>query len=391
MTEISRATFDEAKKLFGYPLTLKQTRINDFENGNSGIPRKNIFSYRKVKIPKKRGYRTIFIPDPELMLIQRKILRFLKKVRGSWHSNFYGLHCGSYVDHANNHKDHRWILQFDLKDAFPTVNVKMLWQLIFEELVEKISDYKEAVERYHDELSDLEKLERESIEKDGWIGLGKEYVEQSKKDMIFSPFYPLFGEENIVIADSARKLTDLIIDLTTFDGILPQGTPTAPFLFYTYLAESDVILGMMRNIPASWREQWQIKWEISCYVDGFVLSCNRPLPPEIREKILKVVIEESGLKVNEDKTRYQDSRHGAIMITGLAVDGTGKVRLPKKVIRKWRGIIHTAVCETDLEKRKELTKRIKGFVASLKPVYGVNLPKQILTPLNKLNIPLKEY
>lgn len=390
MTEISRATFDEAKRLFGYPLIPKQTRIDDFEKGNSAIPRKDIFSYRKVKIPKKRGHRTIYIPDPELMLIQRRILRFLKKVRASWHSNFYGLHRGSYVDHANDHKNHRWIFQFDIKDAFPTVNVKVLWQLIFEELVEKISDYEEAVERYHDELSDLEELKKESPEGDGWIELKKEYVEQSRKDVIFSPFYPVFGEEKITIEDSARKLTDLIISLTTLENILPQGTPTAPFLFYTYLAESDVILEITRSIPRSWREQWQIKWELTCYVDGFVLSCNRDIPIEVREKILKAA-EKSGLRVNEEKTRYQDSRHGAIMITGLVVDGTGKVRLPKKAIRKWRGIIYRAACETDLEKKKELTKRIKGFVASLKPVYGVNLPKQILTPLNKPNIPLKEY
>ncbi|MBU3999896.1 hypothetical protein KKG29_01820, partial [Patescibacteria group bacterium] len=85
MTEINR-------------IVLKQTALYDFKNVNATILGENIFSYRKVKIPKKRGYRTIFIPDPELMRIQRIILRFLKKVRGSWHSNFYGLHRGSYVD-----------------------------------------------------------------------------------------------------------------------------------------------------------------------------------------------------------------------------------------------------------------------------------------------------
>ncbi|MFZ2969643.1 MAG: reverse transcriptase domain-containing protein, partial [Minisyncoccia bacterium] len=179
---------------------------------------------------------------------------------------------------------------------------------------------------YHSELESLKELERESSEDDGWLELEKEGTEQARKNMIFSPFYPVFGEEEITVSDSAQKLTDLIISLTTFENILPQGTPTAPFLFYIYLVESDIIFGMMRNIPASWHEQWQIKWEISCYVDGFVLSCNRPLPPEAREEILKAV-GESGLKVNEEKTRYQDSRQGAIKITGLAVDGTGKVRL----------------------------------------------------------------
>lgn len=83
VTKISRTAFDEAKRLFGYPSVLKQARIDDFESGNPAIPQKDIFTYRKVKIPKKRGYRAIFIPDPELMRIQRRILRFLKKVRVS--------------------------------------------------------------------------------------------------------------------------------------------------------------------------------------------------------------------------------------------------------------------------------------------------------------------
>jgi len=374
-------------------IVLKQTALYDFKNVNATILGENIFSYRKVKIPKKRGYRTIFIPDPELMRIQRIILRFLKKVRGSWHSNFYGLHRGSYVDHANNHKDQRWILQFDIKDAFQSVNTELLRQILLKEFTRKIDYYQSVVNRYHRDLESLEELKKEFSEDDDWPELEKnekEDVKHSRKDMIFSPFYPLFGEEKIIIEDSARKLTDLIISLTIFENILPQGTPTAPFLFYTYLAESDAILGMMRGIPEFWREQWQIKWGISCYVDGFVLSCNRLLPIEVREKILKA-IEESGLKVNEDKTRYQDCRHGAVMITGLVVDGTGKVRLPKKVVRKWRGIIHRAARETDMEKKKELAKRIEGFVASLKPIYGAAIPRQIITPLNKLNSPLKEY
>lgn len=383
MAEISSIKFDEAKRLFGYPLILKQTRIDDFENGNLAIPKKDIFSYRKVKIPKKKGYRTIFIPDPELMRTQRRILHFLKKVRNSWHSNFYGLHCGSYVDHANNHKDQRWIFQFDIKDAFQSVNIESLRQILLKEFAREIDYYESTVDCYYSDLESLAQMEKESSGDDGWIELEKDSVEYSGKNMIFSPFYPVFGEENIIVPDSARKLTDLIISLTTFENILPQGTPTAPFLFYTYITQSDILFGIMKIIPASWRENWQVKFEISCYVDGFVLSCNRPIPIELREKILKIA-EESGLKVNKDKTRYQDSRHGAIRITGLIVDGIGKVRLPKKTIRKWRGIINRAACETDSEEKEELLKRINGFIASLKPIYGKDIPKQIALPLDKM-------
>lgn len=375
--------YEKAKELFGYPLTYKQTQIGDFESGKLVIPRKNILVYCQAEIPKKVGHRTIFIPSPELMRIQKRILRFLKKVWASWHADYCGLHHGSYADHARRHADYRWIFQFDIKDAFPSVNIELLRQFIFEELVEKIGFYKWAVERYQRELKQAERIKKEHANDDFWIRWVKESVNEAKKDVVYSPFYRIFGEKEMIAAAEAQKLADLIIDLTTLDDILPQGTPTAPFLFYVYLVKNHSINKIFNSLMPF--DHWP--YRVSCYVDGFVISSPRPIPSQVKEEVLKA-IEGLGLKINKNKTRERDCRHSAAMITGLAVDGTGKARLSKKTVRKWRGVIHRAACETDTKQKEKLIKRIKGFVSSLKPIYGDKIPPQIAKPLSKLYNPL---
>jgi hypothetical protein len=284
--------------------------------------------YREIKIPKKRGgYRTIFIPSAELKKIQGKILRYLKKIETTRWGGILGLRGGSYVVHAKHHCNSRWLFQFDLKDAFPSVNIDKLKAILFQKIREEMFSQKETTK-------------------------------------------------------SARWVAETIIQLTTFDGKLPQGAPTSPFLFYIMLATEWEIL--WHTVFKELREHPHVKWVISCYVDGVVISTNKPIPPDSRERILKKV-EEMGFKINEKKTRLLDCRHGTVMVCGLRVNGKGRVSLPKKKIRQWRGFINTVANEIennprmDDELRKKM-KRIDGFVASLKPVYDEILPPQIAIP-----------
>ena len=276
-----------------------------------------IRDYQEIRIPKKKGgYRTISIPPEKLKKTQREILRFLRRMFGTWHLQIHGLYRGSYVEHAKIHSQSRFIFQFDIKDAFPSVNVFKLKQVLRREIL--------------------------------W--------------------------ENIVNNENeAEELAFLLINLTTFNETLPQGAPTSPFLFYIYIMEMDLIGQLYRCCPLGQR------MEISCYVDGLVVSGQKPIPPDIRERMIKTV-EKEGLMVNEKKIWHKDCRNGNIMITGLSIDGKGRISLPKKKIRKWRGIIHRAALETDPCAKTDLGLKIEGFIASLKPIYGEKLPPQIEKP-----------
>jgi hypothetical protein len=274
-------------------------------------------TYQEIKIPKRRGgFRIISIPPEKLKKTQREILRFLKRLFRTWCLQIHGLYRGSYVEHARIHSKSRFVFQFDIKDAFPSVNLFKLKQILHRKIL--------------------------------W--------------------------ENIVDNEpEAEELAYLLINLTTFNEILPQGAPTSPFLFYIYIMETDLIGQLYRCRP---RGQ---EMEISCYVDGIVVSSQKLIPPDIKEKMIKTV-EKSGLKVNEKKIWQKDCRNGNPMITGLSIDGKGKISLPKRRIRKWRGIIHRAALEADPCAKTDLGLKIEGFIASLKPIYGKDLPPQIEKP-----------
>lgn len=285
-----------------------------------------IDSYREIKIPKKKGgYRTINIPPNDLKETQGGILRFLQDLWKVWHVNICGLYHGSYITHAKFHSKSRFIFQFDIEDAFPSVNISKLERILYRKII----------------------------------------------------------QENIAnTVDEADQLANLIMTLTTFNGTLPQGAPTSPFLFYIYILETRLISRLYKCCPTGW------KLKISCYVDGIVISAKKPIPPDVQEKLFKTV-EETGFEVNKKKIWLRDCRHGAPLITGIRVNGKGRISLPKKKIRQWRGIIHRAAFETDPEKKAKLKQRIEGFIASLKPTYEGKLPAQIEKPysLFKTNKP----
>jgi len=292
-----------------------------------------LIAYKEAKIPKNAGgFRKIFIPAPELKLIQKKIiLRFLRKLIErdrlikinellfvSWYSP--RAYNESYAKHAKLHSDSRFIFQFDIKDAFPSVSSSMIRGVV-----------RGLIDRYPG-----------------------------------------------VDPEDQEKLVDLIAKLTTFNGLLPQGAPTSPLLFYIFVIES----GLYGDIAALCHPGWKV----SFYVDNFAISGKKPVPEELKEQILKRV-NESGLKVNEAKTYRSDCRQGVPLVTGVRVDGIKeRISLSKKTIRKWRGIIYKAAITND----PDLIEKVEGFVSSLRPIYGSDLPPQIAKPLVLLKKKIQE-
>lgn len=271
-------------------------------------------SYIDIKIPKKGGgLRTISIPSLELKEIQDEILVFLKRNAPKC-LEINGLSHGSHVEHAKFHSRSRFVFQFDIKNAFPSVKIKIVRNILLEKIM--IED--------------------------------------------------LFNNEYEVL-----RLANLITNLTTCNATIPQGAPTSPFLFYLFLIKKEVIQWIYKCCPPD--------YIVSCYVDNFAISNQKPIPKYIQERITKT-LEKIGFKINKQKVWFRDCRNSNVLITGISVDGKGRISLPKKKIRKWRGIIHRAAFETDPEKLEELKQKIEGFIASLKPIYGEKLPQQIERP-----------
>jgi len=150
--------------------------------------------YQELYVPKRKGgRRRILIPSDSLKRTQREILKLLTRQFRKRH-NVYGL-CprGSYVKHAKVHSHSRFVLQIDLKDAFPSVPISKLKTI-------------------------LEK------------GLG-----------------------HLNTKGSPQTVAELVLEKTTFQNTLPQGAPTSPFLFYLVMTEG----GLFSKLQSLCNHRWK--------------------------------------------------------------------------------------------------------------------------------------
>jgi len=271
--------------------------------------------YREIRLPKKGGgLRKICIPSEELKEVQRKlILPFLKKLTEK-----------DRLLRINDSLSVSWYLPRKYNCSY----------------VEHARLHSDSRFIFHFDL------------KDAFNSVSSEEVRRI-----------LFW-----LSVSDKELVDSVSRLTTFKGCLPQGAPTSPLLFYLSLMRN----GLFEKISSLALPEWKL----SFYVDNFVLSGEKPLPDDLRESVFRQLIE-AGFGINRAKTWLADCRQGAPLITGIRVEGTKRISLSKKTIRRWRGFIHRAAFLDD--PKAEI--QIKGFVSSLRPIYGQELPPQLASAI----------
>lgn len=291
-------------------------------------------NYRiKLKPKKSGGQRIFYVPPAALLEVQKKVKRALveryKLVEwklGSKHRGrgFVEGVCGfakhGCVHHLKKHRSSDWFLKFDLADAFYSVDVQ-------------------------------------------------------------------FVRDILLAGNLCPETADLILDLTTYKGLFPQGVPTSPFFFWLSLVEHPE--NQKKSLWHTLKSVLPFEWEITCYIDDFVVSGYRPIPPPIKAQLLKVV-EKFGFEAH--KISHRHKKHGSPLICGLSISAKEwqwpqDVILPRKTIRKWRGIIGRARFDDSL------LPKVKGFIAYLRSVYGPTYegkwPLQITKPLSKISAKLK--
>jgi len=212
-----------------------------------------------------------------------------------------------------------------------------------------------------------------------------------------------------------ERFVDLVISLTTYQGRLSQGSPTSPYLFNIVLHRSglaDKVYKFFRSRDDFISKRYGFSlFNSSLYADDFTVSSPNLFSSELIQDLFALIERESPFKINRRKTVVFDRRKIAPLVTGLrlvaiAKDGEelkellsqenyshltdvqrGKilrkkinnrgewivqsVRLPKKEVRRIRGLIYRARFQ------KELEPVVQGHMANLKAIYGDELPKQV--------------
>ena len=229
--------------------------------------------YMKKRIPGRRNFRMISIPEPRLMACQKwisdNILQF-----GSPHPDSYAYHPNSNpVFAARAHTNAEWLVKVDIQDFFHAVTEHKVYR-VFRTL------------GYSRVLSlELARLCTMPCER------------PNRSD------------------DPSLKYSELAIQYydTPYVGILPQGAPTSPMLSNFVMREIDKTLAHLAN---------NSKMRYTRYADDIVFSCSdrrdRTEVNSIKRSILRV-LNEGGFRPNLRKTVVRGPGTRKIVL-GILVD-----------------------------------------------------------------------
>jgi hypothetical protein len=159
------------------------------------------------------------------------------------------------------------------------------------------------------------------------------------------------------------EVAKIYAKILTFRDRLPQGAPTSLAIFNLLLKDIglDFALSHIKGI------------QYTRYVDDLVLTSKKPIPEWV-EKQTTIFLKENSFSINERKTRCYSIKNRALRITGVNIIN-GKPKVPPKLIKKFRGMIHRALSDDSISKEK-----VFGSIAF---VIGIEkkIPNQLLKPL----------
>jgi len=162
----------------------------------------------------------------------------------------------------------------------------------------------------------------------------------------------------------------ILSNLTTLNGVLPQGAPTSPVL-------ANMVCRKLDTEMTKYAQRYGLRY--TRYFDDLVFSApvrsRTTFPPESRqvrpEGIPRLdpygfrrIVEQQGFKLNENKTRFK-RRRIAQYVTGVKINENPNVSRP--YIRNVRAILHDWEVN-GYKKAQERFEQVTGSTSPLKQV-----------------------
>lgn len=164
----------------------------------------------------------------------------------------------------------------------------------------------------------------------------------------------------LILPIDIEKYIDAIMNITTYNGILPVGAPTSPAISNGYLFDLD-------NALQNYCLQNEIVF--TRYSDDFIFSSQIKEP---LEKVLPVIsgtftnLGFDAFQLNESKTRIQQ-QGSKIVLLGLVITPQGYVTVDKNLKNKVEILLHFYL--TDKEKFRDYFS--KKFASNIDKVSGL--------------------
>lgn len=282
--------------------------------------------YQTWTIPKGNGRRRrIHAPVAELKLLQEAILHAVL-YRAPISPCAHGFVPGrSIVTNARVHAPHaKALLSVDLEDAYPSVSTRRV---------------------------------RSSLE---WA-VGR-YV----KDL-----FP-----GMALADR-RSVFDVLAEICTVGGALPQGAPTSGMILNFACARVDrLAMQLVReyrpHLPGL---------RYSRYADDLTFSAAVEFPQDAEDRVATAVLR-SGFRVNRRKVERYGQRHRDLVVCGIRIRN-GHLTLSRERLRKYRALFHQALRFPPDAVPSDVRDRITGTLGFLTMVTPA-CPRLLEGPLRRL-------
>jgi RNA-directed DNA polymerase len=170
----------------------------------------------------------------------------------------------------------------------------------------------------------------------------------------------LKNKKNYLIEeDDIERYLNRLVDLVSYNNILPIGAPTSPKISNAYLFEFDKKL----------EEYCQNNGIVyTRYSDDFIFSSDTKDKFDVLLNTMKKLLLEFGLEkmqLNEAKTKLQ-KKGSKIMLLGLVITPNGTITVDKKIKKEIEVLLHFYI--SDKEKFKDFFE--KNYDSNLEKVSG---------------------
>lgn len=167
------------------------------------------------------------------------------------------------------------------------------------------------------------------------------------------------------------KVATVLTNLCTYDGVLPQGAVTSPYIANLVCYHLDARL----NGYCSRRDI-----EYTRYADDLAFSSNNRTLINRVEKFLKYIVAEEGFLINEKKTRYL-SNDVKKTVTGITINNE-ELHVDKNFKRTIRAQIYTSVKVKNYDDNDKIRGKI-AYVNSIENCYQKKIIEYIKTIIVK--------
>jgi len=131
---------------------------------------------------------------------------------------------------------------------------------------------------------------------------------------------------------ASPSLARLLANLVTYQGRLPQGSPTSPYL-------SNIVCRRMDHELFRWARNHGFRY--SRYADDLTFSTNKPLVSDRDREEIEALVKSEGFTINELKRRTIPNHYRQV-VTGLVVNDS-RPNVRRETVKNLRALLHNVV------------------------------------------------